>query len=186
MSFESLEWIVCGEQKLLSTPVFDVLKQAERPVSAGECPAREYIAMDAPDWAIVIPYDGENCIMVRQWRHAAQALTLEFPGGDVEKGEDPRDAAMRELEEETGCRAEKVTFLGKCSPNPALFRNTVHFYLAEGLVLTGSQHLDEDERVNYVTVPVSDVMKGFASGEYIHAFTGTALALFLRHKNTTD
>lgn len=175
MKDEALIWQVLERRTLLHTPVFDVLEQREE-AAAG--PRGNYVAVEAPDWVMVIPVLGEEFVMVRQWRHAAQCLTVEFPGGVRDGDEDPADTAARELLEETGFRAGKLTPLGTCSPNPALFRNTFHCYLAEELTATGVQHLDADELLRYELHPVSEVLGSFGSPLYTHGLMGAALAFY--------
>ena len=131
---------------------------------------------------MVIPVLGDRFVLVRQWRHAAQRITVEFPGGVRDGGEDPAETAARELLEETGFRAGKLTKLGACSPNPALFSNTFHCYLAQELTATGEQHLDEDEVLAYETRPISEVLNAFGGPEFSHALMGTALAFYLRSR----
>ena len=177
LSDEKLKWTVEETRPLLHTPVFDVLEQDER-AAAG--PAGTYVAMRAPDWVMVIPVLGESFVLVRQWRHAARRLTTEFPGGVRDGDEDPAETAARELLEETGFRAGKLTRLGSVSPNPALFSNTFHCYLAQDLIPTGEQHLDADELLNYELRPIEQVIADFGTPEYSHALMGTALTFYLR------
>ncbi len=177
MNDESLKWTVLETKTLLRTPVFDVLAQEEK-APAG--PSGTYIAMNAPDWVMVIPELGEDFLLVKQWRHAARQLTVEFPGGVRDGDEDPAQTAARELLEETGFRAGKLTHLGSCSPNPALFANTFHCYLAEELEASGQQHLDADELLRYERHPIDEVLADFGSPLYSHALMGTALAFYLR------
>lgn len=177
MNDEALTWNVTQSETLLHTPVFDVLAQKE--VSAAG-PAGTYVAMQAPDWVMVIPVLGEDFLLVRQWRHAARGLTTEFPGGVRDGDEDPAETAARELLEETGFRAGKLRLLGRCNPNPALFSNRFYCYLAEALQATGTQHLDVDELLRYERRPIREVIAGYGSEEYSHALMGTALAFYLR------
>ena len=177
MSDEELKWSVGETRRLLHTPVFDVLRQTEQ--AAGGLRG-DYVAMQAPDWVMTVPvYEGQF-VLVRQWRHAAERLSLEFPGGVADPNEDPSVTAGRELLEETGFRAGRLTLLGSCNPNPALFSNTFHCYLAEDLTPTGKQHLDDDELLSYELRPISEVVSAFGSPEFSHALMGTALAFYLR------
>ena len=178
MNDNSLLWKTISENKLLHTPVFDVFSQHERAASGIE---GDYVAMQAPDWVMTIPVYQGCFVMVRQWRHALGELTTEFPGGVNDRGEAPESTAARELMEETGFRAGRLIHLGTCSPNPALFRNRFHVYLAEELSPTGTLHLDDNELLRCKFVPIDDVIDGFGSGEYAHALMGTALAFYLRH-----
>jgi 8-oxo-dGTP pyrophosphatase MutT (NUDIX family) len=147
-----------------------------------------YTTMEAPDWAVVVPVlDGPQSrrfVMVRQWRHGARELSLEFPGGVFERGENPEAAAAREMEEETGYRPRKVTSLGGMSPNPAIMGNRVHFFLAEDLADTGERHPDEDEYMDVELLPVEEVIREMGKPPYIHALMAAALMLYLRRGDT--
>lgn len=181
MNDEKLRWKVESREKLLSTSVFDVYEQQE---TAGEL-SGGYVAVDAPDWVMVIPeYEG-RFVTVRQWRHAAQRMSVEFPGGVADEGEDPAAAASRELLEETGFLAKKLTHLGTVSPNPALFSNRFHIYLAEELTPTGELCLDDDELLTYELRDQDEVISSYGDGDYPHALMGAALFFYLRHRQQT-
>ena len=176
MAFRNLEWNELSQRELLQTPVLTV-NEITSAAPNGE--NGTYIVMDAPDWVIVIPEIDGKFLMVRQWRHGNKSVSIEFPGGVINRGEKPEDAARRETEEETGYKAEKLTYLGCANPNPALMRNRVHFFTAENLVSTGVQHLDDDEFVEYLEIPVDEVYEKIGSPEYPHALMMSAL---LRYK----
>lgn len=179
MEDEKLRWNTDAEEKLLHTAVFDVIKQHE---TAKNGLSGEYIALEGPDCVVVIPeYEG-LFVLVRQWRHGASRLTTEFPGGVIGRGEDPAAAAYRELYEETGFKAGKLTELGCVSPNPALFRSRFRVYLAEELEPTGETHPDADELISVELRPADEVIRDFGSEDLSHAFMGAALAFYLRHK----
>lgn len=172
MAGKNLEWKIKSERELLKTVVFTVNETTSVAPDGSE---GHYIVQDAPDWVIVVPEIDGNFLMVRQWRHAQNALSIEFPGGVINKGEKPEVAAKREMEEETGYKAGKLTYLGSANPNPALMRNRVHFFAAEDLVATGKQHLDADEFVEYLKIPCEEVYKKIGSEEYPHALMMSAL-----------
>ena len=176
--FRSLAWETTETERLLHTPVFDVYSQHE--VSAMG-PHGDYVGIHAPDWVVIMALHDGNFVLVRQWRHGEDRITLEFPGGVADQGEEPAQTALRELEEETGYRAGKLTCLGKVSSNPALFKNHFSVFLAEDLVQTGEQHLDADEFLKYEEVPVEEVIRRYGDEELTHAYMGTALAFYFRH-----
>ncbi len=180
MNFDDrLRWTTTEKREILSTPVFDVYRQHEISATGIE---GDYIAVDAPHWVVVIPKLDDKFIMVRQWRHAAGEISIEFPGGVGEPGEDPEISATRELEEETGYRAHKMTHLGTFGPNPALFSNQIHFYLAEELEDTGKQNLDADEVLEFLQVPVDEVIDMCGRGEFSHVFMAAALGMYIRER----
>lgn len=180
---DKLIWKTTEKRKLLHTPVYDVIAQKE--VSATGLQG-EYVAIKAPDWVVIVAVHEGNFVLVRQWRHGEDRLTLEFPGGIADEGENPARTAARELEEETGYRAGKLTLLGRVSANPALFKNHFSVYLAEELFQTGEQHLDEDELLNWTELPISEVIENYGNEYLTHAYMGTALAFYLRYRGIAE
>lgn len=179
MNDEELKWRILWEKKLLHTAVFDVMNQHE---AAADGLEGDYISLEAPDCVVVIPETEGRFVLVRQWRHGVSGLTSEFPGGVIGRGEDPAEAAYRELLEETGWRAGKLTRLGQVNPNPALFRSRFFVFLAQELEFTGETHPDADEFISTELHPVEEVISGFGSPELSHAFMGAALAFYMRYR----
>jgi len=178
----NLVWEEEGRGTVFTCPIFSV---GERYCRSPDGNMKTFSVLDTSDWAMVLPLleteRGKEFVMVRQWRHGARELSLEFPGGVFEKGEDAITAAKRELLEETGYRAEKIEKLGDFNPNPAIMSNRIHFFLARDLKPPLEQKLDEDEYVEVETVPCAEVLKGLGKAPYIHALMGTAMALYLKN-----
>jgi len=178
---QDLDWLEESRKTMFSCSIFSVSERLCRRREGTKL--KKYSVLDTSDWAIVIPVletaRGREFVMVRQWRHGARELSLEFPGGVLEKGESAQKAAIRELREETGFHANKIEELGVFSPNPAIMSNRVHFFLASELDPPKAQELDEDEYVEVETVPWEEAFRGMGKPPYIHALMGTAMSLYL-------
>jgi ADP-ribose pyrophosphatase len=109
---------------------------------------RDFVVLEFPDWVNIIPIaeDG-RVVLIRQYRHGLMASTWEVPGGVIDPGEEPLQAAVRELQEETGYVSERVKLLGRVSPNPAIQGNWSYSFLAEGCKLAGPSNLDPFEDI---------------------------------------
>lgn len=94
--------------------------------------------------AIVALDENDNVLTVKQYRYVFSRVLEEIPAGKLERGEDPDEAALRELKEETGATPKRMTNLGKLIVSPGCYSEVLHLYLAEGLTF-GAQHPDEDE-----------------------------------------
>ena len=180
-----LHWEERSRRLIASSPVFE-LSAAVRTSADGR--SGEFWVITAPDWVNVVPLlhserEGDRFLMVRQFRHGARMITTEFPAGLVEPGEDPRRTAARELEEETGYRAGRLTHLGRISPNPAFMNNWCDTYLAEDLVSVAGAALDELESLVSIAVPVAEVQARMGTGEYTNSLAVVALHWFNRHRD---
>ena len=134
----------------------------------------------------VIPVTEDNeIILVRQYRYAHHREFLEIPAGKFDFiGEEPLEAARRELSEETGAVAAKYTSLGILDTTPALIDEIIHLYMAEELTF-GEMHLDEDEFLSVERLPLKDALGMVMRGEIRDGKTQIAVlkAAKLRHIN---
>jgi 8-oxo-dGTP pyrophosphatase MutT (NUDIX family) len=182
MNDKNLIWTEEASRTVFDCRIFSIRESACR---SPDNELRTYTVIDASDWAVTIPLmdgaSGRQFVMVRQWRHGARELSLEFPGGVFEPLENPEQAAARELQEETGYKPRKIKKIGEMSPNPAIMSNRIHFFLAEGLVDTGKQKLDTDEFLETVLVDVDEVIKNMGRPPFVHALMSAALLLYLQN-----
>lgn len=141
----------------------------------------DFYVLKAPEWINVIPITTDNeVVLVEQYRYGIEEPTLEIPGGMVDQGESPDEAAERELLEETGYAAQKWLSLGKVSANPAIMSNYAHMYLAEGCQYQGEiDNTDEHERINVHLLPVEAFLNHVADGTIHHSIVVAAVARYL-------
>lgn len=175
-----LRWERLGHRMLANARVFDVQGVRFRhPLRAVE---REFFVIDAPDWVNVLAVtEAGQLVLVNQFRYGSDDFSWEIPGGVIERGEDPVEAGMRELLEETGYglgEGRKARLLGSVRPNPAIMNNWCHFVLADGVSLLHEQSWDEDEELQVSTLPVDDVYAFARKGGITHALVLDALMLF--------
>ena len=134
------------------------------------------VIISAPDWVHVLALTAEGeAVLVRQFRAGIHAETLVFPGGMVDPGETPGQAAARELREETGFVAARWTPLGTCYPNPALQENRLHTFVAHDCRKTAEPRLDPGEDVRVELVPATSLQDRVASGELSHGLVLASL-----------
>jgi ADP-ribose pyrophosphatase len=179
-----LAWRPRERKSVFSTRIFDVheIKSVSPENTEGT-----FYAIHAADWVIVLPVlrddEGtESFLMVRQWRHAAENMSVEFPGGVIDRGEKPEDAARRELLEETGFACGKLTHGGSISPNPAIMDNRCHIFFAEDLENTNETDLDDDEYLAAEEIPVREVLMKMGHEGYLHGLMSAALFLYVQKK----
>ncbi len=167
-SSQSDRWLKVGTEPVGDFRIFALRKESWRDPRDGR--DHTFSVLDTPDWVNVIAVtdDGE-LVLVRQHRTGVGALSLEIPGGMVDPGETARQAAERELMEETGYRAKQWTEIGRVRPNPAFHTNWCTTFLASGAEFDRPAELHgiEDIEVELYTRP--DLDRLIREGEIDHA-----------------
>ncbi|MBE9042773.1 NUDIX hydrolase [Oscillatoriales cyanobacterium LEGE 11467] len=132
-----------------------------------------------PDIALVFAITRDRqVVFVRQYRHGVGEILLELPAGGFDRAtEEAEIAASRELTEETGYVAKKLTKLATFYDNPVKDTNQIHLFLARDVELTSEQNLDRTEEIKVVLVPISEINSKIEAGDI--CVSGTVTALFL-------
>lgn len=157
-------WTLLGSTTLIEDRWIRL--RADRLRTAEGAEIAPWYVLDYPDWAAVVALtEDDRIVLVRQWRHAAQAWCLELPGGVIDAEDaDPVAAAQRELLEETGHAAETWRPLYAGFPNPAIQTNRLHVVLATGARPAAPVAHETGEAITVACLPVAEVLAGLAQG----------------------
>lgn len=140
---------------------------------------REHVK--AGEGVAILPITKKNeVIMVQEPRTPINKIILALPAGMIEPNELPEDAAVRELEEETGYLAGNIKLLREYYPSVGYSNEKLKIYLATDLKKT-QQHLDETEDINVIKLPLEEVIEMLDKNEIITASTTIALMHYLRY-----
>ncbi len=144
----------------------------------------EYYVLEYPTWVNMIGITvEENILFVRQYRHGADEILLELPAGVVEEGEAPKDAAVREMLEETGYEFDRVEEVCKLYANPATSGNLTYTYLLKGGRKVQEQELDDSEDIEVVEMTVEEAKEYLFENKIGQALHSAALFYTLRKLN---
>ena len=119
----------------------------------------DYYVNVRPEVVVALPITAEGkVIMVRQYKHGAKEILLEFPGGVFEaENETPLEGALREMREETGYHSDEMVYLGKVFDDPTKDTNSIHFFLAKNAHKKFETDLDPTENIEIVEVPFEEI-----------------------------
>ena len=133
----------------------------------------DYTRIELPDFVSVISTIEDKIVMIEILRYPQNSVSLEIPSGHVEDNESTEEAAVRELEEESGYKAEKITKIGYFYP---LSRSTqrAHLFFASSLTKV-KQKLEETEQISVKLVHIEEIKKMLNTGKITHPPTIIAL-----------
>jgi 8-oxo-dGTP pyrophosphatase MutT (NUDIX family) len=166
-------WQRVESEQVADCRVFQVRRDlALNPRGGGQ---HNFYCIEAVNWINIIPLTSrDEVVMIEQYRHGANEVTLEIPGGMIDEGETAEMAASRELLEETGYRAGEVVMLGRTRPNPAIQNNWLYSFLARDCRFEQQPIFDSSEWTVVRLVPLSDIPALIAEGAITHALVVAA------------
>ena len=148
----------------------------------------DFYTLWQPDWVLILARTKEGkWVMTEQYRHGTGKITLEFPAGIIDKGETPKEAAIRELQEECGYRLEEgrcplsgghdrmtsgghdsIIYLGSFSVNPDRHRGKFHVVFIDGVERLGKTSFDDTEDIETFLYTDEEFQAKVADGTFNH------------------
>ena len=142
----------------------------------------EPIVLDYNDEVVVLALTKpQEAVLVREYRHGIQEIILQLPGGSVDDGESPLEAAKRELLEETGYQSDNFIEIGQVNPNPSNYANTMYAFLALDVEQSPDRNLDEAEGIELSLTPLDDLVTMAKGGDLLHSLTISTVFFALAH-----
>jgi len=132
---------------------------------------RQKVIVHPSNAVAILPIEGEQCKLIRQYRYAIDDYIFEAPAGTLEAGEDPLDAAGRELIEETGFTAQIIEPRGFIITTPGYTDEKIFLYEARDLSPSREYEKDEDEVIEVLDIPLKDLNQMIRDGTIVDAKT---------------
>ena len=169
MKPKELAWTILNSTQVADCRIFTVHRNLSRRPRSTD--TYDFYVMRFPNWVQVIPMTkAGEVLLIEQYRPGTDSVTLEVPGGIVDpEDENSEKAAVRELLEETGYRAEKMIYLGRCHANPSIQGNHCDVYLASNIELVQEPNFDQHEEIESRLVAYDEIPGLIMSGAISHS-----------------
>jgi 8-oxo-dGTP pyrophosphatase MutT (NUDIX family) len=167
-------WQRIDSETLYTCRIFSLRKDRNRSPRDGQ--EHDFFVLDSGEWVNIVPITPDNqVVLIHQYRHGIDDITLEIPGGMVDPHDpSPLHAARREMREETGYDSDDIIPLGSVHPNPAIQGNRCHTFLARNVEKRFATQFDTTEETEVALVPATQLSDLVRQGRITHALVVTA------------
>lgn len=168
------KWAKIRSRQLADYSIFQMWEKICRsPRTAVE---HSFYILKSADWINIIPVTPEGkVVLIHQYRHATEEVTLEIPGGVIDAEDtDPAASARREMIEETGYDSPKIIQIGQVSPNPAILNNRCYTFLAKDATPAHPTSFDSAEDIAVELFDLADIPGMIEQGRIAHALVVVA------------
>ena len=167
-------WQRLDSETVYTCRIFSLRKDHNRSPRDGR--EHDFFVLDSGDWVNIVPVTSDNhIVLIHQYRHGIDDITLEIPGGMVDPHDpSPLHAARREMQEETGYDSDEVISLGSIHPNPAIQGNRCFTFLARNAEKRCDPQFDSTEETEVILVPYPQIPDLVRQGKISDALVVTA------------
>jgi ADP-ribose pyrophosphatase len=129
-----------------------------------------YTRIKRKNYSTIVSFiSNDQILVIKSYRHLVDSIQIEVPSGYIETGEDPQEAALRELKEETGYGAKEIIKIGSYTPDYTMFEQKGNLFVAYDLVNEGDQKLGSMELIEPAILTVREIMKLLSEGKILNA-----------------
>jgi ADP-ribose pyrophosphatase len=176
-----MKWEVLSSEYLTKHPPYFVSRKDVCKKPDGTLIPAYYVVELPPSVVVVALLENEKVLLIEQYRHPVSGISIELPGGFVDEGERPLDAAKREMLEETGYIFSDYEYLGRIAANPGVLNNFTHMFLARNIKAVQAQQLERSEEITTKIYTIAELFKLLQSNEVIQSLHATACFYALLH-----
>lgn len=163
-----MNWKTLSSEYFVKSKYFTARKDKYETPDGKIIPEYYFVELGLTLCALAIT-ENDEVVIIKQYRHPLNKVTLEIPGGFVEENEAPEKAIARELLEETGYEFSKYEYVGEVAANGAVLNNYTKLYLATGGRKIANQNLDPNEEITVELISIDELIKLLLENKFVHS-----------------